>query len=139
MDSGLSSAYSSAYSSAQSSAYSSLANTPRELSHAEAKDATRDHRLAPSGRDHLSGVQHGARLPSRYEKRNRELKGRPRGRTLRTKGGSGGSGSGSGSSRGSPAGSPLRRHGSVVKFDDSLDQLFEFEDRPHGTLGRKIC
>ena len=134
MDSGLSSAissaYSSAYSSAQSSAYSSLANTPRELSQAEARDAARDHRLAPSGRDHLSAVKHGARLPSRYEKRNRELKGRPRGRRPLLKG-SGGSGSGSGSSRGSPAGSPLRRHGSVVKFDDSLDQLFEFEDRPH--------
>jgi len=134
MDSGLSSAYSSAYSSAQSSAYSSLANTPRELSRAEAKDATKDHRLAPSGRDHLSAVQHGARLPSRYEKRNRELKGRPRVR--RTGGGSGGSGgSGSGSSRGSPAGSPLRRHRSVVKFDDSLDQLFEFEDQ-RGPLDR---
>ena len=54
MDSGLSSAYSSAYSSAQSSAYSSLANTPRnEPSQAELKDATRDHRLAPSGRDHF--------------------------------------------------------------------------------------
>ena len=78
MDSGLSSAYSSAYSSAQSSAYSSLANTPRELSQAEARDAARDHRLAPSGRDHLSAVQHGARLPRRHEKRNRELKGRPR-------------------------------------------------------------
>ena len=52
MDSGLSSAFSSAYSSAQSSAYSSLANTPRELSQAEARDATKDHRLAPSGRDH---------------------------------------------------------------------------------------
>ena len=116
MDSGLSSAYSSAYSSAQSSAYSSLANTPRELSQAEAKAATRDHRLAPSGRDHLSAVQHGARLPRRHEKRNRELKGRPRVR--RTGGGSGGSGSGSGSSRGWPAGSPLRRHGSVGKFDD---------------------
>ena len=129
MDSGPSSAFSSAYSSAQSSAYSSLANTPRELTQAEALDATKDHRLAPSGRDHLSAVKHGARLPSRYEKRNRELKGRPRGRRPLLKG-SGGSGSGSGSSRGSPAGSPLRRHGSVVKFDDSLDQLFEFEDRP---------
>ena len=64
MDSGLSSAYSSAYSSAQSSAYSSLANTPREVSQAEARDAARDHRLAPSGRDHLSAVKHGARLPS---------------------------------------------------------------------------
>ena len=56
MDSGLSSAissaFSSAYSSAQSSAYSSLANTPRELTQAEARDATKDHRLAPSGRDH---------------------------------------------------------------------------------------
>ena len=62
MDSGLSSAYSSAYSSAQSSAYSSLANTPRELTQAEARDATRDHRLAPSGRDHLSAVQHGSQL-----------------------------------------------------------------------------
>ena len=135
MDSGLSSAissaYSSAYSSAQSSAYSSLANTPRELSQAEARDATKDHRLAPSGRDHLSAVKHGARLPSRYEKRNRELKGRPR---VRRTGGGSGSGSGSGSSRGSPAGSPSRaklRGSSVVKFDDSLDQLFEFEDRPH--------
>ena len=98
------------------------------------KDATRDHRLAPSGRDHLSAVQHGARLPRRHEKRNRELKGRPRVR--RTGGGSGGSGSGSGSSRGSPAGSPLRRHGSVVKFDDSLDELFEFEDRPYHNLDR---
>jgi hypothetical protein len=136
MDSGLSSAYSSAYSSAQSSAYSSLANTPRnEPSQAELKDAARDHRLAPSGRDHLSAVQHGARLPRRHEKRNRELKGRPRVR--RTGGGSGGSGgSGSGSSRGSPAGSPLRRHGSVVKFDDSLDELFEFEDRPYHNLDR---
>ena len=139
MDSGLSSAYSSAYSSAQSSAYSSLANTPRnEPSQAELKDAARDHRLAPSGRDHLSAVQHGARLPRRHEKRNRELKGRPRVR--RTGGGSGGSGGsgsgGSGSSRGSPAGSPLRRHGSVVKFDDSLDELFEFEDRPYHNLDR---
>ena len=139
MDSGLSSAYSSAYSSAQSSAYSSLANTPRnEPSQAELKDAARDHRLAPSGRDHLSAVQHGARLPRRHEKRNRELKGRPRVR--RTGGGSGGSGGsgsgGSGSSRGSPAGSPLRRHGSVVKFDDSLDELFEFQDRPYHNLDR---
>ena len=133
MDSGLSSAYSSAYSSAQSSAYSSLANTPREVSQAEARDAARDHRLAPSGRDHLSAVKHGARLPSRYEKRNRELKGRPRGRRP-LKGGSGSGSGGSGSSRGSPAGSPSRallRGHSVVKFDDSLDQLFEFEDRPH--------
>ncbi len=129
MDSGLSSAYSSAYSSAQSSAYSSLANTPRELTQAEARDATKDHRLAASGRDHLSAVQHGARLPSRYEKRNRELKGRPRQRRSPLKGGSGGSGgSGSGSSRGSPPKNVLRGH-SVVKFEDSLDELFEFEDR----------
>ena len=104
MDSGLSSAYSSAYSSAQSSAYSSLANTPRnEPSQAELKDAARDHRRPPAGRDHLSAVQHGARLPRRHEKRNRELKGRPRQRRSPLKGGSGGSGgSGSGSSRGSP-------------------------------------
>ena len=143
MDSGLSSAYSSAYSSAQSSAYSSLANTPRELTQAEARDATRDHRLAPSGRDHLSQPCSTARAPAEASrKRNRELKGRPRVR--RTGGGPAGPAvpvRRSGSSRGSPAGSPLRRHGSVVKFDDSLDELFEFEDRPYhnwrGPRGRR--